>query len=62
VDGHNWMYPVVFDFFDSETQDNWAWFMEHLQRAIGDPPLLAVSSDACMGLENAVNIVFPRAE
>jgi transposase-like protein len=36
--------------------------MEHLRRAIGDPPLLVVSSDACKGLENAVKDVFPHVE
>jgi hypothetical protein len=49
-------------FFDSETYDNWIWFMTHLQRAIGDLPLLTVSNDACKGLENVVNDVFPLAE
>jgi hypothetical protein len=56
------MYPIAFGFIDSKTQDNWTWFMEHLRRAIGDPPLLVVSSDACKGLENAVNVVFPHVE
>jgi hypothetical protein len=23
VDGHNWMYPIAFGFFDSDTYDNW---------------------------------------
>jgi transposase-like protein len=36
--------------------------MEHLRRAIGDPSLLAVSSDAYEGLENAIKIVFPHTE
>jgi hypothetical protein len=36
--------------------------MEHLRRAIGDPSLLVVPSDACKGLENIVKIVFPHAE
>jgi hypothetical protein len=36
--------------------------MEHLRRAIGDPPLLVVSSDTCKRLENVVKIVFPHAE
>jgi hypothetical protein len=36
--------------------------MEHLRRAIGDPPVLAVSSDTCKGLENVVKTVFPHAE
>jgi transposase-like protein len=56
------MYPVAFGFIDLETLKNWTWFMEHLRRAIGDPPFLAVSSDACKGLENVVKDVFPHAE
>ena len=36
--------------------------MEQLKKAIGDPPLLAIYSDACKGLENAVKSVFPTAE
>jgi zinc finger SWIM domain-containing protein 3 len=56
------MYPVAFSFFGSETQDNWTWFMENLRKAIGDPPLLVVSSDACKGLENAVKAMFPHVE
>ena len=62
VDGHNWMYPVAYGFMASETTDNWTWFMEQLKKAIADPPLLAICSDACKGLENAVKSVFPTAE
>ncbi|WVZ96919.1 hypothetical protein U9M48_042499, partial [Paspalum notatum var. saurae] len=62
IDGHNWMYPVAFGFIDGETEDNWVWFMTQLKRAIGDLPLLAVCTDACKGLENAVKKVFPQAE
>lgn len=62
VDGHNWMYPLAFGFIASETEDNWTWFMNQLKKAIGDPPLLAVCTDACKGLENAVKNVFPNAE
>jgi hypothetical protein len=36
--------------------------MRNLRKAIGDPPLLVVSSDECRGLENAVKIVFPHVE
>ena len=36
--------------------------MTQLHKAIGDLPVLAISSYACKGLENAVNIVFPLAE
>ena len=36
--------------------------MTQLHKAIGDLPVLAISLDACKGLENAVKNVFPRAE
>ena len=62
VDGHNWMYPVAYGFIAQETTVNWTWFMEQLKKAIGDLPLLAICSDACKGLENAVKNVFPNAE
>lgn len=62
LDGHNWMFPVAFGFIESETTDNWTWFMQQLKKAIGNPPTLAICSDACKGLENAVQNVFPAAE
>jgi len=62
LDGHNWMYPVAFGFIDGETTDNWEWFMTQLHKAIGDLPTLAICTDACKGLENAVKIVFTFAE
>ena len=62
VDDHNWMYLVAYAFIASETTDNWTWFMQQLKKAIGDPPLLAICSDACKGLEKAVGSVFPNAE
>ena len=62
IDGHNWMFPVAFGFFQSETTDNWTWFMQQLHKAIGKQPHLAISSDACKGLENVVKSVFSTAE
>jgi hypothetical protein len=62
IDGHNWMYPVAIGFIDGETTDKWVWFMRQLHKAIGNQDVLAVSTDACKGLENAVKEVFPRAE
>jgi hypothetical protein len=60
VDGHNWMFPVSFGFFESETEDNWKWFMQQLRKAIGDLTILAVCSDACKGLTNAMRDVFSQ--
>jgi hypothetical protein len=56
------MYPLAYGFIASETEDNWTWFMNQLKIAIGDLPLLALCTNACKGLENAVKNVFPNAE
>ena len=36
--------------------------MRQLEKAIGIPPVLAISSDACKGIEKAVKAIFPWAE
>ena len=45
VDGHNWMYPIAVGVIDSETNENWIWFMEILRDAIGSPPGLTFYID-----------------
>ena len=45
VDGHNWIYPVAVGVIDSETNENWVWFMERLKEAIGTPVGLTFSTD-----------------
>lgn len=62
IDGHNWMFPIAFGLFDSETKENWTWFMQQLGNALGPMRHLAVCTDACKGLESAVKAVFPGAE
>ncbi|WVZ77944.1 hypothetical protein U9M48_025731 [Paspalum notatum var. saurae] len=62
IDGHNWLFPVAFGFFDSETKKNWIWFMEQLGNTIGPVPKLAICTNACKGLEASVKKVFPWAE
>ncbi|WVZ90494.1 LOW QUALITY PROTEIN: hypothetical protein U9M48_036792 [Paspalum notatum var. saurae] len=62
VDGHNWLYPVAFGVFDSETNDNWIWFMERLREAIGSPRGLAICTDAGQPVMEGVGKVFPEAE
>jgi hypothetical protein len=27
VDGHNWMFPIAFGFFEGELKDSWTWFL-----------------------------------
>jgi transposase-like protein len=62
VDGHNWMFPIAFGFFEYETKESWTWFLQQLRKVIGEPPRLAMSSDACVGLTNSVKGIFPHAE
>jgi len=62
LDDHNWMFPLAFGLFDSETKENWVWFMEQLRKAIGLMENLAICTDACKGLESAFRLVFPKAE
>ena len=45
-DRHNWLYPVCVGVFNSETNDNWIWFMSRLREVIGSPLGLAISTDA----------------
>jgi transposase-like protein len=56
------MYPVAFGVFDSETSENWEWFLERLREAIGTPNGLAICTDAGQAIMGAVEKVFPTTE
>jgi hypothetical protein len=56
------MFPIAVGMFQSETEASWTWFMIQLKRCIGPVTPLAIHTDACKGLENAVRNVFPHAE
>ncbi|KAE8802250.1 Transposon protein, putative, Mutator sub-class [Hordeum vulgare] len=62
VDGHNWLFPVAFGVVEAESEESWVWFLQQLRNIIGTPPGLAIHTDACKGLESAVEIVFRRVE
>ena len=53
---------MAYAIFDSETEDNWKWFMTQLHRAVGFLKGMVIMTDACKGLETAVGDVFPQAE
>jgi hypothetical protein len=61
VDGHNWLFPVVFAIKECEDSENWEWFMEKLHDCIGDPIGLAICTDAGKGL-NVIKTVLKNAE
>jgi transposase-like protein len=56
------LYHVCVGVFDSETNDNWIWFMSRLKKAIGSPLGLAISTDAGQAIMAVVAEVFPQAE
>ena len=56
------MYPVAVGVFDSETNENWIWFMQRLRDAIGSPLGLAICTDAGQSVMVGVKEVFPSAE
>lgn len=58
IDGHNWMFPVAYGVFESESAENWQWFMQNLHRAIGSPPGLVISTDAGKGIDIGVTRIF----
>jgi len=47
---------------DSETNENWIWFLQRLRDAIGAPTGLAICTDAGQGVMAGVKEVFPDAE
>jgi len=58
IDGHNWMFPVCYAVFGSETAESWSWFFSRLEQAIGSPPGLVIMTDAGKGIDSAVTKIF----
>ena len=47
---------------EAESEESWVWFLQQLRNIIGTPSGLVIHTDACKGLETAVEIVFPGVE
>ncbi|KAG8098713.1 hypothetical protein GUJ93_ZPchr0013g36910 [Zizania palustris] len=62
IDGHNWLFPVAYGVLETECVESWTWFLENLHQVIGSPDGLVIHTDACKGLEVAVDEVFPGVE
>nr|XP_020200415.1 uncharacterized protein LOC109786244 [Aegilops tauschii subsp. strangulata] len=62
IDGRNWLYPVAYGVLETESSESWAWFLQNLRGLIGHPEGLVIHTDACKGLETAVEQVWPGVE
>ncbi|XP_020104657.1 uncharacterized protein LOC109721429 [Ananas comosus] len=62
IDGNSSIFPVAFGVVESENSNSWEWFLHGLKTAIGDFEGLVFSSDRQKGLDEAVQVVYPRVE
>uniref|UniRef100_A0ACD6A4B9 Uncharacterized protein n=1 Tax=Avena sativa TaxID=4498 RepID=A0ACD6A4B9_AVESA len=62
VDAHNWLSPVAYGVLETESTESWTWWLERLHQVVGHPEGLVIHTDACKGLETAVESVFPGVE
>uniref|UniRef100_A0A1J3CWK3 SWIM-type domain-containing protein n=2 Tax=Noccaea caerulescens TaxID=107243 RepID=A0A1J3CWK3_NOCCA len=57
-DAEDGVFPVAFAVVDSETEENWIWFLENLKLALADPRRITFVADFQNGLKNALPLVF----
>ncbi|CAH1452956.1 unnamed protein product [Lactuca virosa] len=62
IDGNHGMFPVAYGVLESENINSWTWFLKSLEKAIGTPDGLVISSDMQKGLEVAITQVYPNVE
>ncbi|CAL9178687.1 unnamed protein product [Musa hybrid cultivar] len=58
VDGENDIYPVAFSVVDSETRENWHWFLVQLKSAFTLSRVITFVSSCQYGLEEELSKVF----
>jgi zinc finger SWIM domain-containing protein 3 len=62
IDAHNWLFPVAYGVLEAESTESWTWFLQNLRHVIGFPHGFIIHTDACKGLDIAVDYVFPGVE
>lgn len=62
IDAHNWLFSVAYGVLETESIESWTWFLQNLRQVIGFPDGLVIHTDACKGLEVAVDDVFSGVE
>ncbi|ONK66544.1 uncharacterized protein A4U43_C06F9290 [Asparagus officinalis] len=58
VDGENSVFPVAFSIVDTETPENWHWFLTQLKSALSTSRTITFISNRKNGLEEEVTQVF----
>ncbi|XP_013694127.2 uncharacterized protein LOC106398073 [Brassica napus] len=63
-DPNNQIYPIAWAVVDSESNDNWQWFIHRLKidLGLGEGDLVTIISDQHRGLIHGVSVELPRAE
>ncbi|KAJ0967547.1 hypothetical protein J5N97_024464 [Dioscorea zingiberensis] len=65
VDANDTLFPLAFAIVDSETDDNWMWFLSELRKLLGvstdKMPVLTILSERQKGVVEAVETHFPSA-
>ncbi|XP_048624121.1 uncharacterized protein LOC106383428 [Brassica napus] len=63
-DPNNQIYPIAWAVVDSESNDNWQWFIHRLKidLGLGEGDLVTIISDQHRGLIHGVTVELPRAE
>ncbi|XP_020096022.1 uncharacterized protein LOC109715442 [Ananas comosus] len=62
IDGNKSIFPIAFGVVESKNSNSWEWFLHGLKTAIGESEGLVFSSDRQKGLDEAVQVVYPRVE
>ncbi|MQM01242.1 hypothetical protein Taro_033992, partial [Colocasia esculenta] len=60
LNGNNELFTVAYSIADSETYDNWVWFLQNLKRALLSDRRIAFLSDRGKVLKEAIPDIFPN--
>ncbi|MQM14498.1 hypothetical protein Taro_047429, partial [Colocasia esculenta] len=58
LNGNNELFTVAYSIADSETYDNWVWFLQNLKKALLSDRRIAFLSDRGRGLKEAIPDIF----
>ncbi|MQM00808.1 hypothetical protein Taro_033548 [Colocasia esculenta] len=60
LNGNNELFTIAYSIADSETYDNWVWFLQNLKKALLSDRRIAFLLDRGKGLKEAIPDIFPN--